>query len=489
MPAHNATAQGRSVPRRQGYSFANQGAAAAANTNAASMGKHVLKRIPGVDLWSPAWGEETVIRMFPALDPTNPDQFDPYRLSAGYCDFGDWIRVYEAVRNFGNPGVTMLLHNGMNPSYDAQLMNPCWILYRAINQALSQGQGSGDWVPLTKGSQGKGAVLSKPSKLYLVQCAIFRHKSQDTFGPGKPPLGANPDGGPMIVMALPATAGESMIRQLEEKDEDWKGDPESYEQFKYGDPVGIDAGRFVHIYELGKDPRSRYNANRQPANPASIYSVAPGAAAGGRGFGAGGGGMEPKGYGTFITETLDGGPNDIPATLTGFESMVRNKVRPWDEILEFKSDEEQAHLVAPLFPPSAILYAWRDHPSWIPDNVREAGSYEARRPVSQNFAPSAVQPGNTWGSAPRTGASKGQAAWGSGASRQAAPADPVEEVEPPQAEVDDVVPQGAVEAPAEAGSGAADDPMLQADEVKRVEDTRAKLKAANERAAARRGQK
>jgi hypothetical protein len=376
-------------PRRTGYSFANQGAATSANTGA-SVGKHVLRRVPGVDFWSPSWGEETVIRCFPAISPDDPSQFDPFRLSNTYCGFGDWIRVYEAVRNFGNPGVTMLLHDSMNQSYDAQLMNPCWILYRAINQALNQSQGLPEWFPLTRGSQGKGAVLSKPSKLYLVQCAIFRHKSKDTFGQGRPPLGAAADG-PTIVMGLPPTAGESLVHLLEEKVEDWKGDPDDPAQYKYGDIVGIDEGGFVHIYELGKDPRARFNTSRQGASPASIYTASPT-----QSRGIAGGGVESKGYGVFITKTLDGSESDIPASLTGFEDLIRSKWRNWGDILEFKTDEEQAHLVAPLFPASAILYAWRDHPSWIPDSVREAGAYEARRPVSATMTPPVGGPPNPW---------------------------------------------------------------------------------------------
>jgi hypothetical protein len=469
MPTHDSVQR----TRRTGYSFASHGAASSSGSSSGSFGKHVLKRIPGVDLWSPSWGTETIIRMFPTKSRDNPSEFEPYRYSNSYCDFGDWIRTYDAVRNFGNPGVTMLLHNGLSNSYDAQIMNPCWVLYRAINNALSQGQGLGDWVPLTKGAQGKGAPLSKPSKLYLVQAAIFRHKDQDTFGAGRPPLGANPDGGPTIVMALPATAGENLIRLLEEKDEDWQGDPDSYDQFKYGDPVGVDAGQFVHIYELGKDPRSRYNSGRQQVSASSIYSASPSAA----GSSSGNRGMDPKGYGVFLTSTLDGGPNDLSASLEGYESMVRSKVRNWDDILEFKTDEEQAHLVAPLFPASAILYAWRDHRSWIPDSVQEAGEYEARRPVSSS-APAA----QSWGSAPSnrpatTQAGRGNASWGG---PKTVPIKSEETYPDPQDLIEsDIDSSGAVLESAES------DQMLQQDESDRVAASKAKFEAASARAAKR----
>lgn len=456
MPLH--TSANRSA---RSYSFATQGTATSVGSGAGSAGKYVLKRLPMLDLWQPSWGEETIVRPYPMTVPGDSNQFDPYRFSTSYCDFGDWIRVYDAVRNFGSPGVTMLLHSGQNPSYDAQLMNPCWILYRAINQALTQGQGLADWVPLTKGGAGKSAVLSKPTKLYLMQCAIFRHKSKDTFGPNQPPLGANQDGGPTIVMALPATAGEGLLRLLEEKNEGWNGDPNSYEQYKYGDPVGIDEGRFVHIYELGKDPRTRYNASRQ-SNPASIYASS-GNSGGAKGFG----GLEPKGYGVFVTNTLDGGPNDLPATLTGMDQMVKQKVKQWDTILNFLSDEEQAHLIAPLFPASAILYAWRDRKSWIPDSVKESSGYEVKQPVSQNFG---GQP--SWNRQPQVAARP--VTWGK----------PTTQVE---AEQDTVVPEGDLEN-FDPISNAGADSMLAEDEAAKLAVAKAKLENAQAKiASARKG--
>jgi hypothetical protein len=95
--------------------------------------------------------------------------------------------------------------------------------------------------------------------------------------------------------------------------------------------------------------------------------------------------MEAKGYGVFITKTLDGQENDIPANLLGLEDILLNKFKPWEDVLEFKSDVDQAALVAPLFPPSAIMYAWKDHPSWIPTSVKEANDFQVRQPVSASM--------------------------------------------------------------------------------------------------------
>ena len=437
--------------RNTRYSFAEQGTAISVSSGS-TMGKHVLRRIPGVDYWSPSWDDECIIRCFPAVSREADSGFEPTRYSNNHCDFSDWIRVYDAVRNFGNPGVTMLLHDGMDPSYEAQIMNPCWILYRAINNALSQGQGQPDWVPLTRGGQGRGAQLSKPNKLYLVQCAIYRHKGKDTFGPGKPPLGASAEG-PTIVMGLPSSAGESLLRLLEEKDEDWKGDPDDFAQFKHGDVVDLKTGGFIHFYQLGNDPRARYNTQRQALSPASIYSSAPSA----QSFGNN---KDAKGYGVFITRTLDDrGPDDIPASLEGLEDMVRGKVRAWDDVLDFKSDEEQARLVAPLFPASAILYAWRDHPSWIPDSVREAANYESRSPVSSSAPPSAMS-NAPWGR-PRPQQTQTQAA-------------PKPTYAEPFVETDDEMPNHS-----EAVESLGDDPIL--DEAAKIAAAKAKLEAAQRR--------
>lgn len=174
--------------------------------------------------------------------------------------------------------------------------------------------------------------------------------------------------------------------------------------------------------------------------------------------------MESKGYGVFITKTLDGGESDIPASLTGFEDLIRSKWRNWEDILEFKTDEEQAHLIAPLFPASAILYAWRDHPSWIPDSVREAGAYEARRPVSAAMTPPVGGPPNPW-SNPRQPAPP--------AVRNNVPTQPVEdEVEQPSLD-EDMGPEPVSES---LGS----DPLV-GDTKQRLDTARKELEAATKR--------
>lgn len=375
---------------RPEYSFVQQGVATAfgSSSGGGSIGRHIIKPGCGVEYWSPSWDGECIIRILPAF---NGSQELPFRYSARPHHYSDWLRSYECVRLFGveNP-ITMLLHDSCDPTYDPITSNPCWILFRAIDQAIKNGRALPEWPPLTIGGVGRGAQLSKPTKMYFVQCLMFRHNGKDYFGDGQLPRGFGPDDD-MIVMGLPASAGDELVRQIEDRDIDWKGDPNDLRQFKCSDPVGINAGKFVHIFNREKDPRAGQQASNQ-AQPTSLASMMQqsqrsGAQLGGAGRGRGRRDDGPKGYNIFLTDTLSGNPGDFPAALTGTEPILSRKVKKFDDFLNFYTDEEQAHIIANLFPPSAILFAFRDRPNWIPASVRDRGNFDTRQPVSSAPAP------------------------------------------------------------------------------------------------------
>ena len=50
----------------------------------------VLKRGVG-DLVRPSWEHPTVFRILPGLNPDNPAEFDPWRLSMRQDDYGQWF--------------------------------------------------------------------------------------------------------------------------------------------------------------------------------------------------------------------------------------------------------------------------------------------------------------------------------------------------------------------------------------------------------------
>jgi hypothetical protein len=346
---------------RPAYRFSQNAVGSTSN----EYGNHILKRGMG-EIRKPSWnGTETVVRLLPQWN-FDENKWEPYRRSPAPMDFGDWIRRYDAVRSFGEAGITMLLYDPItNPAYDIQ-GNPCVILYRAINNAIAARQSEPDWPALFKGGNNKRAALGRHGPIYIARCGVFRINSKDMATAERSPLGLANSDAPYFI-ELPKTAGEKFIAMLEQRNEEFSGDPEDYKNaYKCGDPISLDAGAFVHIFEEGADPRASAQSYTTTESPRQLT-----VGSGGRNFGSGAS-VTFKGYDLFIEPVWKGisAKFDTPE----LERLIKGKQKPLDECFQFYSHQEQAFLVQGGFPPSAILYAWRDHPEWINDETRSKAS-------------------------------------------------------------------------------------------------------------------
>ncbi len=327
------------------YSFADHG-----NSNQGTkQGKFIIKN-NAAQHWNPCWGEGvTVIRPYPARSVEQGVTWDPYRFSDANGDFGDWIRRYDAVRNFGDPGVTFIIADPADPVREDPQNLPAWVLFNAIDRAVNAGQEQQGWAGLLRGGRGRSPVLSRPSEVYLLQGAIMQNKSELY----NPPRGFGED--KPLVLELSMNAGVSLVTELNRKVENGSAPDGDWEHlFLNGDPVGLANGRFITFYKLADgDPRVRQQQQ------AGGWNTAPQTQNGQRQ-------QEPIGFGCYLEPTFNG----MPANLQQFEQQLIGKVQPWDEILWFPTVDEQAHLISDKFPPDMILYAWRDHPHWIPEAIR-----------------------------------------------------------------------------------------------------------------------
>lgn len=373
------------------YRFADNAGTSQSN----EYGNYILKRGAG-EIRKPTWNRtETVVRFLPCWN-FEESRWEPYRRSPSPMDLGDWIRRYDAVRGFGDKGVTMLLFDPIeNPSYDIQ-SNPCVILYRAINSAIDNKVSDPEWPSLLRGAPGKGAPLKRQQSIYIARVGIFRINSKDMATADRAPLGlAATD--PAYFLELPKTAGEKLISMMEEQVENYEGDPDDYDKmYKYGDLTSLDKGAYVHLFEEGADPRNNtsYQGGQRQLTVGS----------GGRGnYSSGGGGQSFKGYDIFIDKTWNG----FASTLNSpeLEKLIKSKQRPWEDCLQFFDHQEQAFLIQDGFPASAILYAWRDHPEWIKDETRSravsrvstigaTAGYPGAQQAPQQQAPQA--PARSW---------------------------------------------------------------------------------------------
>ena len=345
-------------PRR--YSFGDHGG----SDMGGRPGNFVIKGNVA-DYYSPSYADNatTTIRIFPGW---NDDRTGPgaYRYSAEPNQFGDFIRRYPAVRNMGEPGVTFLTSDPADPGRVDPQMLPASILYNAIRQAIKNGQEQPGWAAQLEGGPGQAAKLSAPSEVYLVQGAIFQ-RGNETYNP---PRGFAQDHKP-VVFAMSPSAGMTLLDQLNAVREGADISGTDWNQIMAnGDPVDLNTGRYVTFYRLRDgDPRQRQQQAQAGWNIGG--QAGPGGLGGGRQ-------QQPIGYGCYLEETFGG----QPAALAQYADFIMPRVLPWDDILHFPTPEEQAHLLADKFPASMILYAWNDHPDWIPDSVRAAAVNRTTHP-------------------------------------------------------------------------------------------------------------
>ena len=367
--------------RLRSYSYGQHG-----RQTRGMMGDHVFRKGSGVEVWKPSWkGTTTTVRIYPALCPENPQEFDPWRFSADDDDYGDWIRTYPAVRNFGDPGVTFILFDPIDHSYDPQT-NPCWVLYNAITRAIQAGQANPKWVPYTLGSQGRGAALRRPQDITLIQGAILQHNNKDY----DPPRGGAANDA-TVVLELSGSAANAMLEAMNERNPDFRGDPDDFRgMFVHGDPIALDQGAFVNFYQLGADPRERMQAGQQKRN--SFGQARPIQGQGGRGN------DDPIGFGCFLTHEYKG----MSANLSGMEDLVRRKWKPWDDIIQILGHEDQIRLLSGAFPPDMIVYAFQDmYRDMIPESVWRAYNGRVSAPTGGAVP---VQPSHSVASSAASGA-------------------------------------------------------------------------------------
>jgi hypothetical protein len=343
----------RERPRRR-YSFSQYGQSEQGHRQ----GNHLILNNQA-DIWSPAYGAGvTTIRLFPGKDPENPEAWDPYRFSSSDpfepLGFGDWIRRYPAVRSMGDPPVTFIQYDPADTDIEDPQMTPAWLLYRAIDRAVQNGQDRPGWAALLRGGANRGAQLTRPSEVYLVRGALVQFKSRAYATP----RGLAPDEKP-IVFELGPSPGGALLTELHRENEGYQGDPDDFEaRYVNGDPIRLDGGRFVNFYTL-KDGDPRQAQASQQAG----WDLG-----GNRGRSGGAGGQQqPIGFGCYMEPSFNGIPANVFAN---YEQIIRTKIVPWDQLLYIPTLEQQARLLADKFPADVIEYAWASHPEWIPDEVR-----------------------------------------------------------------------------------------------------------------------
>lgn len=363
----------RAVPE---YDWDNDGSASKQGT-----GIFILKPEVQAVVKKPSWwGTETVVRPFPCVSFDKPEaEFEPYRLihSDGRNRFSDWIRRYPCAWGVGMNATTFLIKK-THKMYDPWT-SPLGILYKAIENACKKGEAKDPrWYPLREAGMNKGKALRPPSELYLLQGVMLRHDKTEFGGKnGPPPLGWGKS--PTMILMLSMDAGKVLADELNKEKEGFNGSPTDFEaRYVLGDPVSPLTGRFFHFWERGSTPPSRGYTSQPTQQPTSSFEENMGgddtdAAQGGAK------GEVKKGFDIEITTHYGG---RVASFNQVGEEQIRKHWQHWDDILYFPTEQEQAHMLAKVFPATAIIYAFESvNRDWIPDECW----HEVRKPKSANF--------------------------------------------------------------------------------------------------------
>jgi hypothetical protein len=308
-----------------------------------------------------------VFRIWPnySTDEYGNKVWTPFRNSLDIpMDFGDWIRRYPVARKVAGTHLTFIIGD---PSREYDFSHkPINVLYNALTRAIDAGQEQGGWARLKEKSK-NGALLSPSTFVYFVQCGLFWHGTKSAWREGKGFPGVHPDSY-AVLMELTDSAGRGLLTEMDKRRADASADAaaDDFEsRFVNGDPISWEHGRFVTFYKkTDGDPRVRRAWAGQSATSMQTWGDANNQKRG----------ELQGGYECFLEPTTEIAGQGVMSAITppDFQTAIANKIRAWDDILYFPSEIEQAHLIAPLYPADLILYAFADHPEWIPEGLRSA---------------------------------------------------------------------------------------------------------------------
>jgi hypothetical protein len=339
--------------------------------------------------------------------------------------------------NIGMQGITFIAKDPRDDTIDL-MQHPVALLHRAIPAAVKSAQAPPAWNPLVFGREGRSAPLTPIKDGFLLQCILMEHKSK----PALPPLGSRLED-PVIVMLLSQSAGEALLRKLEERDDNGN--------LRYPDITDVENGMFIQFHQAG---------TQGPATP--IGGPAPAQTEGYR--------YDVELYPTY---------HSVSASVSGISDLLARKSKQWDDIVQVLSLEEQVRkLCRSGIPASALVYALGEvYGQYIPDEVHE----QAR----QTAQPAAAQTG--WGvpsqvpSQPSGQRPPAAGGWGMAASVAGTAHDPSMPVVTPRPADDPVSPAPAV-APTQEGY----DPQPTHSDPARAAKTMTALEQARQRKAAQR---
>lgn len=301
------------------------------------------------------------LRLLPCYEETAKDadgnrQFVSFRDGANDVAFGDWARLMTCAHWVGNPGVCFIVHDG-NPelnlyesplhvlrkvAWDSSKDNPHPTLGRVFAELLTNNFAQNTHV----------GTLKKPEKTLFISASVVYADDR-----GESALGIFSDDPKRSarVIGLKKSAYESLLSALSVRATDnahMSGDMISLEEAKLltilpesfvsGGPkvmaVGAEGPETFHCPKFAKS--ARQDAKYVVGYPHS---------------------RSDKTHFALLHDTFNG----ADVSLTTYIDRLVSETKSMDEYLWIPTYEEQAEMLAPVFPKEVLDYAWRDYPQYL----------------------------------------------------------------------------------------------------------------------------
>jgi hypothetical protein len=283
----------------------------------------------------------------------------PWRMTADPCDFSGWIKAEKMIRMAGanNKFTALCRVKGQDNRYAGPIQRFVDTLYRAFKEAPTS------LPPEWARWKDKSGALPGIEYVGLIQCMLFEnggyvHKDKVT-GKYKP---VSP-----VVYILPKTARMSLETLCNVEVDGYTGSADDYNQrYKVGDPCGTKDGRLMQLvyYPGSGTTLSHYEA--------AVVQPCP---------------ISPE---------------------------MAKAYKPWGDILNYLTEEEQMELLVNHFPPEAVdfVFGQTKLADMLPKNVRgkwmsrvQVGNPYGQYPPQQQlppgyYPPHGVPPGMQFGPAP-----------------------------------------------------------------------------------------
>jgi hypothetical protein len=325
------------------------------------------------------------LRLLPIYDSSTVETDTPklaaFREGPRNVAFGDWSRLWTAAHWVGNPGICFNIHDG-NPNVNLY-ESPLHVLRKVAYDSTKDhahptlGRLFADLLAKNFVKDSHVGSLKKPEKTLYISASIVSvdDNGQLTFSAFSQDERKN-----ARVLGLKTSAAEALHSALAIMDDDNSA-------YLSGDMLSLDDAKLFTILPESFSSGGANLIATGPAGPATFQC--PKYARGGKDA------TYIVGYPRSRSDYTHFGVlhdtyNGQSVSLRAYEQELLDDQRTLDDYLYLPSYEEQAEMLAPLFPREILDYAWRDFPEYLRAIPKNTSTFNGASVEDEDAEPEAA---------------------------------------------------------------------------------------------------